>query len=89
VALLYILMEKGFLELDDLVTKFAPNFAVIDPFPGGMNGKDITFRMLASHLSGLPSGHGQVDDCVTGRTRIPAHESQFVAGVLSAGDTVR
>ena len=45
-----VLRERGVLRLDDPVTKFLPNFSVINPY----DNHQPTLRELMSHTSGLP-----------------------------------
>lgn len=44
------LRDQGALHLDDPITKYVPQIRFKNPFP---TKKDITFRQLATHLSGL------------------------------------
>lgn len=50
-ALLYLLHDAGLVDLDDEVSQFAP-LSPRNPFDSG-SGNGITFRQLASQLSGL------------------------------------
>jgi CubicO group peptidase (beta-lactamase class C family) len=49
-TLLYLMVEDGLLDLDDSVSKYAPTFNPLNQF----DASKITFRQLASHMSGLP-----------------------------------
>ena len=59
-----MLYEEGLFQLDDPITRFLPCFKNMRVFSGGMRGKidtvpaerDITFRDLLSHTSGLTYG---------------------------------
>lgn len=48
-ALLYLLAEQGMLDIDDPISKYAPAFHPLNPF----DSSNITFRQLASQMSGL------------------------------------
>ncbi|HEY7578318.1 MAG TPA: serine hydrolase domain-containing protein [Acetobacteraceae bacterium] len=59
-----MLYEEGRFQLDDPITRFLPCFKDMRVYVGGMRGKletvpaerDITFRDLLTHTSGLPMG---------------------------------
>jgi CubicO group peptidase (beta-lactamase class C family) len=52
-AVVFLLaVQKGLVQLDDLVTKYYPDFSVNSRY-GVDQGNKITFRHLLSHTSGL------------------------------------
>lgn len=50
--LLYVLEARGDVRLDDAIVQHVPGFSVLDPYEGS-GGATITFRHLATHMSGL------------------------------------
>lgn len=71
-TLTYIFHQKGYLRLDDPVNLYAPGFSTMpwddgfiassDPAETVLDLSNVTFRMLASHTSGLPDSlPGQID----------------------------
>ncbi|GAM25603.1 hypothetical protein SAMD00019534_087780 [Acytostelium subglobosum LB1] len=49
--MMYELRDRGIISLDDPVSKYYPEFTVRDPYG---TAREITFRQLASHQTGLP-----------------------------------
>ncbi|EGG18547.1 beta-lactamase family protein [Cavenderia fasciculata] len=49
--MMFQLRDKGVIALDDPISKYYPNFSIRDSYH---TKRDITFRELASHQSGLP-----------------------------------
>eukprot|EP01132_Coremiostelium_polycephalum_P011352 gene11352-13899_t len=49
--MMFQLRDKGLINLDDPISKYYPEFSVLDPYH---TKREITFRELASHQAGLP-----------------------------------
>lgn len=50
-VMMLMLRDQGVVHLDDSIRKYAPDCYFKNPFP---SKKDITFKQLSTHLSGIP-----------------------------------